>query len=730
MATMGLDIGGAETHIVELARELQKEGHDIVIASNGGRFVKEIEETGIRHYTVPMNRRNISCMAKSYILLRKIIKTEKPDVVHAHARIPAFICGVIHRTEKFPFVTTAHWVFKTGGGLKYFTDWGEKTIAVSEDISDYLTVNYGIPKKNIFVTINGIDTDKFSPEVPGDTAAAEFGIDRGLPVISHVSRLDESRALAARRLIEGAEEIEKGVPGVQILIAGGGDRYDELCTMAAEVNGRLGKKCVIMAGPRTDINEIIAVGDVFVGVSRAALEAMACSKPVIVAGNEGYLGLFTEDKLDGAMESNFCCRGCPEVTKDTLALDIAECFALSPEKRSELGEYGRQVIFDHYSVAKMAADCMKAYKAATPKKYSVLMSGYYGFGNTGDEAILQSIIENIGKATGNVSVTVLSSDPRSTAERYGCIAVHRFSPFKVYGAIKHCDALISGGGSLLQDRTSTRSIMYYLFIIQLAEKMGKKVMLYANGIGPVEKKANRRRVKKAVERADTVTLRDGDSMKELRRMGVRREDMHCTIDPVFTLGYIGEGAAQNILAASGVPADKPFTAVSVRNWKDIDGFCGKVAAVCDDIVRKYGHSIVFIAMQTPSDTDVSRRVQAEMKSESFIIGEKLTAVELMGVIGRAGFVLSMRLHSLIFAARMGVPMAGIVYDPKMEYYLKMFGMPAAGKVESFDDRAAFTICSGVIENRGKYTEVLLQKTGEFSKLAAENEKYLMKMLEN
>ena len=161
MATMGLDIGGAETHIVELSKQLQSQGHEIMIASNGGVYVPEIEAAGIRHFKVPMHRRNMGCMLQSYRMLRNIIRAEQPDVVHAHARIPAFLCGLLKKRLKFPFVTTAHWVFETGGGLRYLTNWGERTVAVSEDIKAYLMREYHIPEAHISVTINLIDTEKF-----------------------------------------------------------------------------------------------------------------------------------------------------------------------------------------------------------------------------------------------------------------------------------------------------------------------------------------------------------------------------------------------------------------------------------------------------------------------------------------------------------------------------------------------------------------------------------------
>ena len=134
MTLMGLDIGGAETHVVELSKELKKQGYDIIVASNGGVYEQELAEAGIRHYTVPMNQRKVMKMLKSYMLLKKIIRKEKPDIVHSHARIPGFICGMLTKKLKFTFVTSPHWVLYTGMGLKYLTNWGQKVVAVSEDI--------------------------------------------------------------------------------------------------------------------------------------------------------------------------------------------------------------------------------------------------------------------------------------------------------------------------------------------------------------------------------------------------------------------------------------------------------------------------------------------------------------------------------------------------------------------------------------------------------------------
>ncbi len=138
MTLMGLEIGGAETHVVELSKELSRKGFNIIVASNGGVYEKELKEFGIKHYNVPMHQRNILKMFHSYRLLKKIIIKEHVDIVHSHARIPGFICGLLYKKLDFVFVATTHGVYNTKMGLKYLTNWGKKVIAVSEDIKNYL----------------------------------------------------------------------------------------------------------------------------------------------------------------------------------------------------------------------------------------------------------------------------------------------------------------------------------------------------------------------------------------------------------------------------------------------------------------------------------------------------------------------------------------------------------------------------------------------------------------
>lgn len=726
MITMGLDIGGAETHIVELSKELKRRGYDIIVASNGGIYVDEIKKYGIRHEEIPMNLRNFSAMFKSYRLLKKLIQAEQPDIVHAHARIPAFIAGLVRKTVKFNFVTSAHGVFETSGGLKYLTNWGDKTIAVSDDIKKYLRDNYKVPNQNIRLTINGIDTQKFSADTSTERIVREFNIDTKAPVICHVSRLDDETSLFAEQLILSMPRIADEIQGVQLLIAGGGTKEEYLQKRASEINDALNRRAIIMTGPRSDINEIIACCDVFVGVSRTALEAMACEKPVILAGDAGYMGLFSREKLDEAKSDNFCCRKRGHSDPYDLASDVALCLRMAdlPEMK-QLCRFERQVILDDYSVSRMADDYIEVYNKAVQKPYRILMSGYYGFHNAGDDAILNAIYRNLTNLEGNIEVRVLIKDPESAGKIYDYDMVDRFQIPSLLKALHRCDLLISGGGSLLQDRTSTKSIMYYLTIMNLAKLMRKKVMLYANGIGPVIKPANRRRVAAAVNRADLITLRDANSVEQLRSMGVKRDDMHITADPVFTFECIAREQAQQLLEREEIPQDKPFVGVSLRSWYDLPGFAEKIAEICDKIYGHYGRNIVFIVMQTPDDMQISRQVQELMRSPSYILPGRYRTDELMGMVGCADFTLCMRLHTLIFAAHMQVPTLGLVYDPKVRYHLESLEMPSLGDVDTLSVEAAMERVDDVIQNREIYAEKLKRKSGDLRRLAEKNEELIV-----
>ncbi|MCD8180774.1 MAG: polysaccharide pyruvyl transferase CsaB, partial [Firmicutes bacterium] len=668
---MQLNIGGAETHVVELAKELKRKGFNITVTSNGGVYVKELEEAGIKHYNVPLQNKNPINMLKAASLLKKIIIEEKIDIVHSHARIPSFILGKLHKRMKFPFVTTAHWVFNTGYGLKYITDWGEKTVAVSEDIKTYLMDNYHVPEGDINVTINGIDTDKFSPDTDCADIKKELGIGDGDNVITYVSRLDESRSLVAKQLIEVVPELDKAIDNLKVIVVGAGDDFNNVKAAADKVNAEAGRDVIVMTGARTDINKLIAPCKLFVGVSRAALEAMAAQKPVIIAGNEGYIGLFDDSKLTVGIDTNFCCRGCDRSAGEVIKRDILKFFAMSGGEQLKLGEYGRELIKREYSVSRMADDCIRVYDWALDKNKEILISGYYGFKNSGDDALLKAIIQDLKKHKESPNIVVLSANPRETETDYRVKSISRINAFSIFKHMKKADMLISGGGTLIQDRTSTKSLWYYLTIISLALRNNLKVMLYSNGIGPLEKKRNIARTRKILNKVDLITLRDEHSYKTLREIGVANEMVKVTADPALDLDIADEERGRAILADEGVPKGSKLLGVSVRRWQNIGAdFEDAVARVCDYAYEKYGFYTVLLPMQSSRDTAILQNIKRKMKNKSSIIKKRYMVEDMISLMKCFDLCIGMRLHTLIYAAINAVPLIGLVYDPKISSFME------------------------------------------------------------
>lgn len=302
----------------------------------------------------------------------------------------------------------------------------------------------------------------------------------------------------------------------------------------------------------------------------------------------------------------------------------------------------------------------------------IVISGYYGFNNSGDDALLAAIVDNIRSINEKIEITVLSNSPADTKRIYKTNAVYRYNIFALLYEIATCDILISGGGTLIQDATSTKSLYYYLSIIKLAKIFKKKVMLYANGIGPLTSFRNIETAKNVLNQVDMITLRDENSQKELEHIGVVNPEIHLTADPAFLLESDDKG--DGILENYGIPTDMPILCVSVRKAKNNPaGFEKAVAQVCDYAYEKYGLFTVFLPMQKRVDYTISAAIKDKMKNKSVIIGTNYQVSSMLSLIKKMHICLGMRLHTLIYAASCNVPSVGIVYDPKVNGFLEYMG---------------------------------------------------------
>ena len=350
-----MDMGGAETHLLELARELTRLGHKVDIAAGPGRLSAEAEATGLRVFSLPPWRRSPGGLWRLGRRLSKIVKRGGYHVIHAHSRPVARAARSIARRRGLSFVVTAHAYFNMKG-FGRLSEWGNRTIAVSRDIKELLA-RCGVRERHIYLIPNGIDTARFCPA--GEACPA--GSPQGRRVV-FVSRLDNDCSAVAMLLCRLAGRLNAAFPDISMQIVGGGDAYGQVEGLAELMNTACGRVVVSMMGARRDVETVLQGAALFVGVSRAAMEAAACGLPVIIAGNEGYGGIFrpTGQRDD----TNLCARGQDLPQAEGLFEDICRVLNMTAAERRELGRRGRQYVLTHHSLTAMARQTLTVYERA------------------------------------------------------------------------------------------------------------------------------------------------------------------------------------------------------------------------------------------------------------------------------------------------------------------------------------------------------------------------------
>ncbi len=299
----------------------------------------------------------------------------------------------------------------------------------------------------------------------------------------------------------------------------------------------------------------------------------------------------------------------------------------------------------------------------------IALSGYYGFDNAGDEALLLAITSSIKAMAPQAEFVVFSGNPARTASSHGLLAVYHKNPWQVFRQLQQCDLLISGGGSIFQDVTSARSLWYYIGVVALARLLAKPVIFYAQGVGPINQPVSKWLMRLVANRVNIISVRDHDSAQLLKQLGVVKPPVLVTADPVFAL----QPEAEHIRTVAADVPGSPCIGVSVRNWAALEGYQKPLAKVLDELAER-GYHILFIPMSWPEDAPESRRVMGLMERPAALLDRKLSSGEHLALISQLELMISMRLHALIFAATQGIRFAGISYDPKVASFLDLFSL--------------------------------------------------------
>ncbi len=308
---------------------------------------------------------------------------------------------------------------------------------------------------------------------------------------------------------------------------------------------------------------------------------------------------------------------------------------------------------------------------------NVLISGYYGFNNTGDEAMIETMSMLLAKR--DYGLIVLSSNPERTKELYNVQAYNRYKLWEVIKAIRKADIVVSGGGTLFQDITSKKSIWYYLGIVKLAQLMGKKVCVAYQGMGPLQTKLYRKMTKNTLNKKSVklVALRDEQAISFAKELGIKEEKIIFSSDMIFMMQPPPKERCLKILKDNvhGLKEGQKLIGLSIREWKDKDR-TDLFAELADKLVEKYDARIVFFPFHKPKDAEISKIVMHKMKHEdqAVLMPNRYLPSEILGTMGLMDVNIGVRLHSLVFSAVMNVPTIGISYDPKIDGFLEMINM--------------------------------------------------------
>ncbi|HEX3019607.1 MAG TPA: polysaccharide pyruvyl transferase family protein [Chitinispirillaceae bacterium] len=327
------------------------------------------------------------------------------------------------------------------------------------------------------------------------------------------------------------------------------------------------------------------------------------------------------------------------------------------------------------------------------------ITGSYGGNNMGDEAILQSIINQIHESL-NAEIVVFSRDPDDTMRRHkihNAFPVRKMSKRESIGEIEKLDVLIVGGGGILYDH----EVKTYLREAQLAHEKGVPVMVYAVGAGPLKDPQSQDLVRTVIEQASVVTVRDKLSMQILEEIGVNREII-VTADPAFLMKP--EEVHIDFLLQEGIRKERKLIGMSVREpgkaAPDIkeEHYQDVLANAADYIIDRYNAHIIFVPMErkTAFDLHQSHAVIARMlypQYASMLEGD-YSPGQIMSIIKNFDFVVGMRLHFLFFAALQNVPFVPLPYSSKVHGFLEElnFSTPpfedlTPGRLISYIDKA-------------------------------------------
>ena len=677
----GGDVGGAKTQIMNTVTGLARRNEVMLISFRAGPFADEARERGIDVRVI--ERHNPFRAARA---MRDLVDQFQPDIIHCHGGRANLMGAMVRRTRRVPVVTTVHSDYKLdylGNPLKQHTFGAANAVALRfldfyQPVADRMArtlIERGFDPERIVKIYNGMEFHR--PEGEFDRAQylkENYGaeIEEGDVLCGIAARLTAVKDIATT--VRGFAAAWKRAPQLRLFIAGDGEDEDMLRKLAAQLGVADRVTFCGWVSPvepffrSMDINVLSSVSETFPysileGVCAGC--ATICSDvggmpELIDTGENGYIFPVGDDKKLGEY-----------LTRLANDAKLRETFAQALYEKAS----------SNFSKDKMCKrqeanyrHLLARFHRPKDERESIVICGAYGRGNAGDDAILEAIVQEMRALDPGRTICVMSRRPKETRLVYRTNAMYTFNVFAVLRRFRKAALYINGGGTLMQDVTSTRSIWYYCYTLRAAKRLGCKVMMYGCGIGPINRAGNRKMAAKTIDTSvDRITLRDENSRQELERMGVTRPDIRVSADPTIILDPAPYEIVSLALEQSGIDPEGNYIGFGLRNWKGLDAALPAIAAAADYAYKKYGLTPVFVPIEFPSDLTPAERVGALLHCPWHAVRTRQPIEVTIGILARMKTVVGIRLHSLMFSAGQGVPVVGMSYDIKVDSFLKYIG---------------------------------------------------------
>ena len=689
----GGDSGGAKTHVLSLLQNLNQTITAQLVCFRDGPFAEEARSRGIP--TEIMGGNNIPRLQRQ---LKAYIRAGGYQLIHCHGSRANMVGALLRRSTGLPVVSTIHSDYRLdymGRPLSRLTfgtinAWAlrhlDYRIGVSDAMVDLL-ISRGFPPDRFYAIYNGIDFTP--PPAQGERLPylRSLGVDadEDSVVVGIAARLNPVKDMAT--LVRGYAAACRTCPRLRLVIAGEGPEREKLGALAQELGVNVTLAGWISGGmdqfySALDINALTSLSETF----PYALTEGARFRLATVASAVGGI----PDLIDSGVN------GCLFQPGDwqTLGEHLA-ALGSNDTLRRQLGEKLYEKASSKFSIQKTVdtqlhiyQEILRRHSRLKTTRDGVVICGAYGRGNAGDDAILEAILQEMALIDPDMPATVLSKEPKSTRLAYRVRSVSRTNMFAWHSAMRHAKLYINGGGSLIQDVTSRRSLWFYLLNIAVAKRCGCKVQMYGCGIGPVTRENHRRLAARVLNRyVDVITLREPDSREELRAMGVTKPEILLTADPALTLRKAEDDQIDSVLLRAGIPPQGRYLCFALRQWRGFEEKAPLFGAAARYAYKTYGLIPVFTAVEKHLDPAAARLAAQGLDIPHYFLDDAGGAGTIIGALSRMEAVVSMRLHALIFAAGQGIPLAGVVYDPKVSAFLRYTGQDNFTNLEDLTEAA-------------------------------------------